>query len=160
MFTALIVPFAVPIVVVLFTLFWKWIMRFLNGPVRNCLEKIFGQVDWYVKILNWLDDFITVPTECVVRWWETFEHNVRKLFIRFCQTGDGIYEAEGVCVTRRTGILGWIGISRTEVSKRVKLKRSQLPASIRDLLEKDGFLDGKKLLMEAVARKGIKLEMR
>ena len=46
---------------------WQHILNFLNGPVRNLLEKTFGaeRCKWYVNFLVWADKKMTAPNRVI-----------------------------------------------------------------------------------------------
>lgn len=61
--------------------FWGYILNFLNGPVRDFLEKLLGpeKCDWYVKFLLWVDDKISAVIQLADEWCERFKNNVLML---------------------------------------------------------------------------------
>lgn len=89
-------------VTVLLVSFWKRILDFLNGPVRDLLERVFGakRCGWYVKFLQWCDDKITPVARTVKMYWKKFKDTVINLKSIWRKNPDGTYEKETTTTTR------------------------------------------------------------
>ena len=66
--------------------FWRYILSFLNGPVRNLLERLFGadHCSWYVKFLQWADKKATATHRIIKMAWMLLSKN--RLTGRICPT--------------------------------------------------------------------------
>lgn len=58
--------------------FWGRILDFLNGPLRDFVERVFGREScgWYWKFVAWLDDVSTASIRLAKEWFERFKNNV------------------------------------------------------------------------------------
>jgi hypothetical protein len=72
---------------------WKYILAFLNGLVRDLLERIFGveHCGWYVNFLQWADRQMAVPHRIVKMQWRKFRDTVLKVQSKFVDNEDGTY---------------------------------------------------------------------
>lgn len=73
--------------------YWDYIKDFLNGPVRDFLEKVWGpeNCDWYVKFVLWLDDIAVAGIQLANKWCERFKNNVLMLKSTYKEAENGKY---------------------------------------------------------------------
>ncbi len=88
--------------------FWKFILDFLNGPVRNLLESIFGakRCKWYVDFLAWADKKMTVPHRIIKMQWKKFQENVLRVKSHYVQNKDGTYTKTSESIVRSSPTSG------------------------------------------------------
>lgn len=81
------------IVTVLVAKLWKYILAFLNGPVRDLLERIFGagRCAWYVKFLQWADRQLTAVDRFIKMYWRKFRDTILKVQSKYVKNEDGTY---------------------------------------------------------------------
>ena len=70
--------------------FWRHVFEFLNGTIRDLLEKLIGErrCQWYVRLLEWLDDKVCATTRTVKNWWRRFKQNVLRIRSTYVIKGD------------------------------------------------------------------------
>jgi hypothetical protein len=87
---------------VLLAKFWKTILDFLNGPVRNRLEKCFGQekCQWYVNFLEWCDNKVTCAKRIVKMQWEKFKDTIWRIKSVYRKNPDGSYTKQNETILR------------------------------------------------------------
>lgn len=75
---------------------WNIIREFLNGPVRNLLEKLLGvkKCEWYANFLCWCDKKATPVRGVVKRQWRKFRDTVLYLKSKYTKNPDGTYTKE------------------------------------------------------------------
>jgi len=71
--------------------YWSRIVDFLNGPVRDLIEKCFGveQSTWYVDFVIWLDGKACPVISKVEDVWRRFNEKVLKVRARYARRIDG-----------------------------------------------------------------------
>ena len=81
------------IVTILVTKFWKYILAFLNGPVRDLLERLFGakRCEWYVKFLQWADRQVAATSRFIKMYWRKFKDTVIRIKSKYTKNPDGTY---------------------------------------------------------------------
>ncbi len=81
------------IATVLVAKLWKYILAFLNGPVRDLLERIFGaeRCGWYVKFLQWADRQATAVNRFIKMYWRKFRDTILKVQSKYVKNEDGTY---------------------------------------------------------------------
>lgn len=99
---------AVVAVAALVSGFWKFILDFLNGPVRNLLEKIFGadHCKWYVDFLTWADKKMTVPHRIIKMQWKKFRDTILKVNSKYVDNGDLTYTKTSESIVRTSPTSG------------------------------------------------------
>ena len=87
---------------------WKFILDFLNGPVRNLLEKIFGaeQCKWYVDFLTWADGKMAATHRIIKMQWKKFEETILKVKSRYVKNDDGTYTKTSESIVRSSPTSG------------------------------------------------------
>ena len=133
---------------------WKFILAFLNGPVRDLLERIFGadKCKWYSNFLVWCDKKMTAPHRIIKMQWKKFKDTVVKVESKYTKNTESIVRtapASGKRVVVEETV-GW----------------EYLPDSVRDEMIRqranEAALDDRELVAEKVrqraAEEGIVLE--
>ena len=87
---------------------WKFILDFLNGPVRNLLEKIFGaeQCKWYVDFLTWADGKMAAAHRVIKMHWKKFRETILKVNSRYVKNDDGTYTKTSESIVRSSPTSG------------------------------------------------------
>jgi len=88
--------------------FWKFILNFLNGAVRNLLEKIFGaaRCKWYVNFLVWADKKMTAPHRVIKMQWKKFRDTILKVNSKYVDNGNGTYTKRSESIVRASPTSG------------------------------------------------------
>ena len=141
---------------------WKFILAFLNGPVRDLLERIFGadKCKWYSNFLVWCDKQMTAPHRIIKMQWKKFKDTVVKVESKYTKNADGTYTKNTESIVRTGPASG----KRVVVEETVGWK--YLPDSVRDEMIRqranEAALDDRELVAEKVrqraAEEGIALE--
>lgn len=86
----------------LVTLFWKYILDILNGPVRDLLEQTFGanSCGWYVSFLMWADQKVTATRQVIKMQWQKFKDTIVKIKSVYRNNGNGKYTKTTETITR------------------------------------------------------------
>lgn len=76
--------------------FWERVVRFLNGSLRDVLERLLGKdrCGWYVDFVIWLDNVATATINVVRGWYERFKSNVLMINSKYrpaLSEGGGMY---------------------------------------------------------------------
>lgn len=71
--------------------YWSWIVDFLNGPVRDLVEKCLGveKSVWYVDFVIWLDGKACPVISRIEDVWRRFNQRVLKVRARYARCADG-----------------------------------------------------------------------
>jgi hypothetical protein len=87
---------------VLLAKYWKIILDFLNGPIRDLLEKTFGQdkCRWYVDFLQWCDNKVTGAKRFVKMQWAKFKDTVLRIKSVYRKNEDGTYTKKNETILR------------------------------------------------------------
>ena len=89
-------------IAVLVSSLWRFILDFLNGPVRDLLERLFGadNCSWYVSFLQWADKQMTVPHRIVKMQFRKFRDTILKVWSRYVKNDDGTYTKQTETIVR------------------------------------------------------------
>lgn len=127
---------------------WKHILAFLNGPVRNLLERVFGadRCSWYVKFLQWADKKMTVTHRILKMQWKKFRDTVLRVNSKYTKNENGTYTKTSESLVRTS----------PETGKRIVVEETigweYLPDSVREemirLRSKEAELDDKAVAEE------------
>ncbi len=150
MIISLVVIFGVA---VLLAACWKFVLEFLNGPVRDLLEGLFGakKCEWYGAFLSWCDKKVSTARRIVKMQWRKFRDTVLKINSTYTRNEDGSY-------TKRTETI----VRKDEKSaKRVYTEETvgweYLPDAVREELIKRrtnaGEIDDRELVAEKVRQR-------
>ena len=92
------------IVTVLVAKLWKYILAFLNGPVRDLLERIFGagRCAWYVKFLQWADRQLTAVDRFIKMYWRKVRDTILKVRSKYIKNDNGTYTKRTESVVRES----------------------------------------------------------
>ena len=95
-------------VATLVPIFWNSILEFLNGPVRNLLERIFGaeQCKWYVEFLLWADGKISAGHRVIKMHWKKFQETILKIGTTYKKKDDGTYVKKTETIVRSSPTSG------------------------------------------------------
>lgn len=132
---------------------WRTILDFLNGPVRDLLERVFGKdsCEWYVTFLLWADKQMTVPHRIVKMQWRKFKDTITKVKSKYIKNDNGTYTKQTETIVRATPTSG----KRIVVEETVGWE--YLPDSVRNemlrLRTKEAELDDKTLAEEKVRQR-------
>ena len=112
----------------LVSFFWKSILNFLNGPVRNLLEKIFGadRCKWYVNFLVWADNKMTASNRVIKMMWKKFKDTILSVKSKYIDNGNGTYTKNSESFVRESPTSG----RRVVVEETVDW--ADLPDNVRD----------------------------
>lgn len=112
----------------LVSFFWKSILNFLNGPVRNLLEKIFGadRCKWYVNFLVWADNKMTASNRVIKMMWKKFKDTIFSVKSKYIDNGNGTYTKNSESIVRESPTSG----RRIVVEETVSWE--YLPDNVRD----------------------------
>lgn len=82
---------------------WKLVLEFLNGPVRDLLERLFGaeKCEWYGKFLSWCDKKVSAARRIVKMHWAKFRDTVLKINSTYTQNEDGTYTKRTETIVRK-----------------------------------------------------------
>jgi hypothetical protein len=140
---------------VLVSSLWKFILDFLNGPVRNLLVRLFGadHCDWYINFLKWSDRQMTVPHRIVKMQWRKFKDTILKVKSKYVNNGNGTYAKQTESIVRESPTKG----RRVIVEETVDW--SYLPDSVRaEMIRQrtnDAELDDKAVAEEKIRQRGL-----
>lgn len=99
---------AVVAVAALVSGFWQFILKFLNGPVRDLLVKMFGEerCQWYTNFLVWADKKMTAPHRVIKMQWKKFKDTVLKVNSKYVDNGNGTYTKTSESIVRASPTSG------------------------------------------------------
>ena len=125
MILAIISIVAIPVLV---SICWTHILSFLNGPVRNRLEKIFGadRCKWYVNFLVWADNNMTAAKRVIKMQWKKFKDTILSVKSKYIDNGNGTYTKNSESIVRASPTSG-----RRVVEEEI-VDWADLPAKVRD----------------------------
>lgn len=139
----------------LVTSLWRFILDFLNGPVRDLLERILGSdhCEWYVSFLKWADRQMAVPNRVVKMQWQKFKDTIVKVKSKYMNNGDGTYTKQTESIIRESPTTG----RRVIVEESVDW--SYLPNSVREEMIRqrtnEAELDDKAVAEEKIRQRGL-----
>lgn len=95
-------------VAALVVLLWRFLLAFLNGPVRDLLERVLGVANcgWYVSFLQWADRQITVVKRVVKAQWLKFRDTVLRVKSKYVKNEDGTYTKQTESLVRTSPTSG------------------------------------------------------
>lgn len=134
---------------------WRFILDFLNGPVRDLLERILGSdhCEWYVSFLKWADRQMAVPNRVVKMQWQKFKDTIVKVKSKYMNNGDGTYTKQTESIIRESPTKG----RRVIVEESVDW--SYLPNSVRaEMIRQrtnEAELDDKAVAEEKIRQRGL-----
>lgn len=134
---------------------WRFILDFLNGPVRDLLERLFGkeQCGWYVNFLMWADRKVTATRQVVLMQWRKFKDTIVKVKSKYVNNGNGTYTKQTESIVRESPTKG-----RRVVTEEV-VDWSYLPDSVRAEMirqrSKEAELDDKAVAEEKIRQRGL-----
>lgn len=132
---------------------WRFILAFLNGPVRTLLEKTFGaeKCKWYSSFLQWADKQITAQHRVVKMQWRKFRDTVLKSKSTYTDNGNGTYTKNSESIVRTSPTSG----KRVVVEETVDW--AYLPDSVRAemirLRTKEAELDDRAVAEEKIRQR-------
>jgi len=103
-----ILPFSIPVfalVAAAFVYFWSKILAFLNGTVRDIIEKAFGE-KWsakFAKFLVWLDKRVVLVKQTVQSWYDWFRQKFLRLETKYTNIGETATKTTTILVELPTG---------------------------------------------------------
>ena len=133
---------------------WPRLLEFLNGPVRDLLEKCFGaaKCEWYSNFLSWCDKKCAVPIRRTVKMqWKKFKDTVLRIKSVYRKNPGGSYTKQNETILR-TG---------AETARRIVTEETigyeDLPNEVREAMikrrTKVGELDERALVAEKVRQR-------
>ena len=131
---------------------WKFILAFLNGPVRDLLEKCFGaeKCEWYSRFLIWCDKKSTAVKRIVKMQWAKFKDTVLHVKSKYVKTGNGYLKTTETLV--RTGEK-----SARRIVSEEPIGWEDLPNGVREEMIKrrtnEGEIDDRELIAEKVRQR-------
>ena len=134
---------------------WRFILAFLNGPVRNLLEKTFGaaKCTWYVNFLQWADKKMTAPHRVLKMQWRKFRDTILKSKSTYTDNGNGTYTKSSESIVRTSPTSG----KRVVVEETVGWE--YLPDSVRGEMirqkTKEAELDDKAVAEEKIRERAM-----
>lgn len=132
---------------------WRFILAFLNGPVRNLLEKTFGadKCTWYVNFLQWADKKMTAPHRVLKMQWRKFRDTILRSKSTYVDNGNGTYTKTSETIVRTSPTSG----KRVVVEENVGWE--YLPDSVRAEMirqrTKEAELDDKAVAEEKIRQR-------
>lgn len=133
--------------------FWRYILSFLNGPVRDLLERLFGadRCSWYVKFLQWADKKATAAHRVIKMAWRKFRDTVLHMKSIYHKNEDGTYTKTSETFVRESPT------SARHVVVEEQIDWAYLPNSVRDemirLRTKDAELDDRAVVDEKIRQR-------
>jgi hypothetical protein len=146
---------AIVAVTALVVCFWHFILDFLNGPVRDLLERIFGagQCTWYVNFLTWADGKMTAAHRVIKMYWKNFQETILKVNSKYEKNDDGTYTKTSESIVRSSPTSG-----RRIVTEEI-VGWEYLPDSVRAEMvrqrKKEAVLDDKAVIEEKIRQRAV-----
>ena len=146
---------AVVAIVTLVSYFWGAVLDFLNGPVRDLLERMFGaeHCRWYVEFLLWADGRMTGAHRGIKMLWKKFKDTIIKVKSTYSKNSDGTYKKTSESLVRASPT----SAKRIVVEENVGWE--YLPDSVREemvrLRTKDAELDDKAVVEEKIRQRAV-----
>ena len=132
---------------------WKFVLEFLNGPVRNLLEGLFGaeKCEWYVTFLSWCDKKASSARRIVKMQWRKFRDTVLKINSTYTKNEDGTYSKRTETIVRKDEK------SAKRVITEETIDWAYLPNAVREEMIKRrtnvGEIDDRELVAEKVRQR-------